>query len=161
MSTRGLFTFTDEDSSWNVYKHHDTYPSGAADVINDTVKYFAWPLPRFEADAFAAAFCAAGKAWELIRVVEGEQTIEGYHEHLANSRGFQGGGVRLMPQGDPSEIIKTHCSDVEYRYNIRQSKNGSLYVEAFEVAAWEEYSETLIFAGSLENFAKENVQERV
>lgn len=60
MSTRGLYTFTDNDSSYTVFKHWDNYPSGAYDFIQNALS-LAWDLPRFEADEFAASFIAANK----------------------------------------------------------------------------------------------------
>jgi hypothetical protein len=41
-----------------VYKHSDGYPDGAVCWITKALEH-AWPLPRFEADEFAAAFVAA------------------------------------------------------------------------------------------------------
>lgn len=73
MSTRAIYHFTDK--SWNiydVYKHHDNYPSGAYEAIKAALKK-AWALPRFEADEFAAGFIAANKDYA--------------------------GGVRLVPHG--------------------------------------------------------------
>ena len=43
-----------------VYEHSDGYPDGAVCWITKTLEH-AWPLPRFEADEFAAAFVAANK----------------------------------------------------------------------------------------------------
>lgn len=60
MSTRAVYTFKDEDSEFHVYKHHDGYPQGAARWIENAVVY-AWPLPRFEACEFGAAFIAGNK----------------------------------------------------------------------------------------------------
>lgn len=62
MSTRALFSFKDSDSLITVYKHYDGYPEkrGAYGFIAKAVG-FAWELPRFEADDFAAAFVAANK----------------------------------------------------------------------------------------------------
>lgn len=60
MSTRGLYTFNDNDSSYTVFKHWDNYPSGAYDFIHNALT-LSWDLPRFEADEFAASFIAANK----------------------------------------------------------------------------------------------------
>ena len=63
MSTRAVYFFEerlDDDSYYAVYKHYDGYPQGAAAHIEDA-KAYAWPLPRWEADEFAAAFVAANK----------------------------------------------------------------------------------------------------
>lgn len=60
MSTRAIYTFRDADTEVHVYKHHDGYPEGAISWIANA-RTLAWPLPRFEADEFAAAFVAANK----------------------------------------------------------------------------------------------------
>ena len=60
MSTRACYTFADDNDSHHVYKHHDGYPTGAADAIAEAL-ILAWKLPRFEPDEFGAAFIAANK----------------------------------------------------------------------------------------------------
>jgi hypothetical protein len=60
MSTRAVYTFRDQDSQHAVYKHYDGYPTEALGFIENALAR-AWPLPRFEADEFAAAFVAANK----------------------------------------------------------------------------------------------------
>ena len=62
MGTRAVYFFEDKNdkSYYGVYKHYDGYPQGAASHIEDA-KSYAWPLPRWEADEFAAAFVAANK----------------------------------------------------------------------------------------------------
>ena len=63
MGTRAIYFFEerqDDNSYYGVYKHYDGYPRGAAGHI-EKAKDYAWPLPRWEADEFAAAFVAANK----------------------------------------------------------------------------------------------------
>jgi hypothetical protein len=60
MGTRAVYTFKDAHDSFHVYKHFDNDPAGACDFIHKAKK-LAWPLPRFEADEFAASFIAANK----------------------------------------------------------------------------------------------------
>ena len=65
MSTRGLYTFKDAEGVYTVFKHWDNYPIsdngyGAYQFIKNALAY-AWQLPRFEADEFAASFIAANK----------------------------------------------------------------------------------------------------
>jgi hypothetical protein len=60
MGTRAVYTFIDEDSRHSVFKHWDGYPKWACKFIANALD-LAWPLPRFEADEFAAAFVAANK----------------------------------------------------------------------------------------------------
>jgi len=60
MSTRAVYSFIGDGEIHHVYKHCDGYPTGAADAIKNAMPH-AWPLPRFEADEFAAAFVAGNK----------------------------------------------------------------------------------------------------
>jgi hypothetical protein len=65
MSTRGLYTFKDADGDYTVFKHWDNYPTSAsgygAHLFIANALAYAWQLPRFEADEFAASFIAANK----------------------------------------------------------------------------------------------------
>ena len=79
MGTRAVYFFESNDGQLHgVYKHYDGYPQGAAAHIEDA-KAYAWPLPRWEADEFAAAFVAANK-------------------------NPKGGEVRLLPQFEAASI---------------------------------------------------------
>jgi hypothetical protein len=60
MGTRAVYTFIDVDHRYSVYKHWDGYPRWGCQFIAKALP-LAWPLPRFEADEFAAAFVAANK----------------------------------------------------------------------------------------------------
>lgn len=96
MSTRAIYIFADNfDNSdtevYAVYKHHDGYPDGARGFIVETMKY-AWEMPRFEADEFAAAFVAANKR--------------------------SPGGVRLYPQALRLRKILELQGDARYIYWI-------------------------------------------
>ncbi len=158
MSTRALYTFRDRDNAWNVYKHHDGYPTGAASILRDAIDYFAWELPRFEADEFAAAFCAAGKAQLLVAFVKGSSTAAERFEEVkpgGKYRGFTGGGVRFMPQGEPAWVATKSCCDIEYRYEISMAPNGKkLIIRAFAGSWWDEPKERVIFYGPFEDFER-------
>lgn len=154
MSTRALYTFRSEDGSeeFHVYKHHDGYPTGAADAIVAALE-FAWPLPRYEADEFAAAFVAANKShWiseelRLLRKLENEPDAKAAFDlrmQIGRARHYgenDGGGVRLMPSGTFDDVAP---QDLEFRYVIQPRKvqsgvgkrsqtNVQLLVHAFEV----------------------------
>lgn len=62
MSTRAVVTFENAEGTekYHVYTHHDGYAEGTADKFADALN-FAWPLPRYEAADFAAAFVAGSK----------------------------------------------------------------------------------------------------
>jgi hypothetical protein len=145
MSTRALYTIIDADTkakpaeqsryglrpavkaskgdAWNVYIHGDGYPTGAADYVLGA-QLFAWDLPRFEADEFAAALCASAK------------------------QGIKGGNARFLPQGKPLEVAARHCADIQYRYEIRATG-----VKVYGVDAWEcKPKQKLLFACPLTKF---------
>jgi len=60
MGARAVYTFIDELNCVSVYKHWDGYPRCGCRFIANALP-LAWPLPRFEAEEFAAAFVAANK----------------------------------------------------------------------------------------------------
>ena len=159
MSTRALYTFKDEHNSWNVYKHHDGYPRGAAEIIQDAIDYFAWELPRFEADEFACAFIAAAKAQALIALAAKEKNHTDIADTLPGGRyrKFTGGGVRLMPQGNPRTVAVHNCPDIEYRYEI-SFKGNKLLIKALR-GSWynHEVKESALFKGTFEKFKTEAV----
>ncbi len=115
MSTKAIYTFSDEDTApIHVFKHHDGYPyatdgvsgsweSGGLFWIKDA-KELAWELPRFEADEFAAAFVAANKTGE--------------------------GGCRLITAEHPWE----YAGDPEYWYKIKPAVPAlDVWVDVYEV----------------------------
>jgi hypothetical protein len=92
MGTRGIFIFEDGHDEVAVYKHYDSYPSGAAQFI-EAAKAHAWRLPRFEADEFGAAFVAANKCQE-------------------------GGGIRLIPPYKDRWELMAEMSWCDYCYVV-------------------------------------------
>jgi len=168
MSTRALYTFTDNDASFNVYKHSDGYPTGAAAVLRTAFALFAWPRPRFEADEAAAAFVAAGKVASLLRVATDEAweitnvTLDTDYIPGGQYARYRGGGVRLMPQGEPKRVAAEHCSDIEYRYEVFQGNDEALRVRAYTVDYWPDPTkgskEELIIDCRLDEFTAKAVQ---
>src|SRR4051794_34741819 len=126
MST--VYTFQDETGEYHVFKHSDGYPEGAAIAINKALPY-AWPLPRFEANEFAAAFVCGNKV-----------------ATARNAFGLQGGDVRLLPSGSINDVAP---GDIEYRYEIFFS-GRKLRVSAFSIGP---YGEKLIISCPLVDFA--------
>jgi hypothetical protein len=122
MSTRAIYTFLDGVKQHNVYVHHDGYAAGAAIKIRRATQ-LAWPLLRFEADEFAAAFVAANKA--------------------------RPGDVRLLKSGGAKNVAP---DDIEFRYEIF-TKGGALMVRAFATNYWgDEKREGLLFLGPFGEF---------
>lgn len=149
MSTRAIYTFkanpaADWEQDWNVYKHHDGYPSGAAQHLLAALP-FAWKLPRYESNEFAAAFIAGNKPhWnETQSAIEPEYLPGGSYHSIG-----AGGGVRLMPQGAPLDVANKNCSDIEYRYEIEFKKND-LYVTAFKIGGIGKLTEKKLFTCKL------------
>lgn len=62
MSTRALITVKDQSGEYHIYRHSDGYPDSTCGVIADIERVInsrlVWPLPRFEADEFAAGIPA-------------------------------------------------------------------------------------------------------
>ena len=107
MGTRAIYIFEDEHEEVHVYKHYDNYPQGAVDFI-ENAKEFAWGLPRFEADEFAAAFVAANK-------------------------NRKGGEVRLVNARfkDRDEMLEAnHWCD--YHYVISKHNSQDLWIEIWQ-----------------------------
>ena len=134
MSTRAIYSFTDEHGTHNVYKHCDGYPTGAAEFIRKALPY-AWPLPRFEADEFACAFIAANKRL---------------------GAGFsQGGDLRTLPTGRAQDVAPI---DIAFRYEI-SAKDEMLNIVAFSTNYWRGPTQKLLFSGTLDAFANWATEE--
>jgi hypothetical protein len=152
MSTRACYRFIPENGPNDfpgvvtVYKHHDGYPEGAAKAIEATLPH-AFPLPRFEADEFAAAFVRANKknADDYARDYEAgaaaatdpEQkkaclaVAERYRSEKAYRDGVQGGGVRLVPF-EGLDAYQRFAGDLAFLYDIR-CVDGKLRVTAYQL----------------------------
>lgn len=143
-----MYQFKDEYNTVTIYKHHDGYPEGACKALQKALDY-AWQLPRFEADEFAAAFCAGNKpGW---KEVQAESMLLGSLYSLC------GGGVRVVASGDEDAWQRT--LDIDYRYLVYM-KGSALWVECWDVmwkddadpnGIWEQKS---VFEGSFEEFVK-------
>lgn len=155
MSTRALYTFKDSSgSAFNVYKHSDGYPSGASQTLADALRFFSWDFPRFEADEFAAAFVAAGKAWHILDIHKPESSQE-HKEYRAKYlpggeyARSRGGGVRLVPCGKPLDVAP---GDIAYRYEVSADKRGNITVSAFEIWGNDTLRDKRIFKGAWDAF---------
>lgn len=161
MSTRAIFTFIDGNEKHHVYKHSDGYPKGAAQALTAALAY-AWQLPRFEADEFAAAFVAANKSYYINRELE---LLRKYHASKWTPEDFKdfarvreyapkysGGGIRLMASGS---VYAVAPADIEWRYEVR-AVGDALEVTAYTTNFWEVRSkanEKRVFKGSLATLA--------
>jgi len=97
MGTRAVYSFIDHTDRHSVFKHWDGYPSQACGFIAAALA-LAWPLPRFEADEFAAAFVAANKKYPGdIRLTNGPDA-----------------------HGDLEYTYEIHCQDGQLHVPIRK-----------------------------------------
>ena len=60
MATRSTISVHGTDTAIHIYRHWDGYPSAVIPDLYSALS-FAWPLPRFEADEFAAAIVCSMK----------------------------------------------------------------------------------------------------
>lgn len=127
MSTRALYSFEDENGTFHVYKHHDGDPRGAAEAIVNALDH-AWPLPRFEADEFAAAFVAGNKPHWRAKIGGIAELTE------QEARKAAGGGVRMVMGDNWKEAAS---GDIEFHYTITMV-NDALVVRADRVSYWED-----------------------
>jgi len=100
MSTRCSITCKDDSGEFSLYRHSDGYPGtehGVLETLKAALSY-AWRLPRFEAEDFAAAIVAALKK-------------------PASGPYAQGGNIYLSHGRD------SH-GDTEYHYEITRQGNG-------------------------------------
>ena len=147
MSTRACYTFQNENQSIHVYKHHDGYPyckfpqgeAGGLVWINDA-KPYAWKLPRFEPDEFAAAFVSANKPPRF--------------------GASDGGGVRLISDLNPWDF----SCDSEYWYKVKIAVPAlDVWVDVYSVMWWgKDRKEELVMSGALsELLASERARKEV
>lgn len=123
MSTRCTVTVRDRkdgNHAFTIYRHSDGYPDtphGVLATLKGALSY-AFPLPRFEEDDFAAAIVAA---WKTPGKMSGTYC-------------YQGGDIRLMESRDS-------CGDSEYHYEIFPDGKGRVCVETLrrndETDQWE------------------------
>ena len=170
MSTRACYRFIDPDTTdpevVTVYKHSDGYPDGAVCWITKALEH-AWPLPRFEADEFAAAFVAANKPSAKTRrmdyIAKAERETDPEKKlHLLKAAedygpggGYAdcvGGGVR--PVNKPGcDAFKIYATDIEYLYDVTRNvtrKGNLLHIVGYSVSERNgDWTITPIFSGSL------------
>jgi hypothetical protein len=103
MATRANLIVKDKYNTIQIYRHYDGYPKAVIPELSEALK-FAWKLPRFEADDFAAAIV---RAWKN----------EG------------GGHIRI--DGNPKAFEMTH-GDIEWLYIIKQTKDGKIIIEIYD-----------------------------
>jgi len=130
MSTRAIYTFKGFGETYHIYKHHDGYPSGAAEALRNALAY-AWKLPRYEPDDFAAAFVAGNKS-------------------------LGGGGVRTAKSRTQACDVEFGYTVYPLEYNKQsdypQLNVGELIVEVAATNYWDSKKEKLIWKGPLTAF---------
>lgn len=159
MSTRAVYTFfgDHDEAPRHVYKHSDGYPTGAVQWITAAL-CFAWKLPRYENDEFAAAFVAANKSYyrnrlfDLYRKPKKTAADRTAIKHYEGMNDYNGGQVRLIAASEamlPASVVaQRFAADAEYRYEIR-CQDDELYVKVYSTDYWEEPKEIEIWSGPL------------
>lgn len=115
MSTRCTLTVRDRpgaNQTYSVYRHSDGYPDTEHGVIHTlrAALSYAWLLPRFEADDFAAAIIATWK--------------QPATRHSATYVG-QGGNIRMTEGRDAH-------GDTEYHYELMPDAKGRVKITVYE-----------------------------
>jgi hypothetical protein len=167
MSTRACYRFIDRPGDGaeivTVYKHSDGYPEGAVCWITRAID-FAWPLPRFEADEFAAAFIAANKKSAQQRHAEYQakaecETDPQIKAHLQRSAedwrpggryalACTGGDLRVVNQPG-MDAFKSYASDIAFLYDVTV-KGDALHVTVHSTVERDgKWAIRRVFAGSL------------
>ena len=167
MSTRACYRFIgrpgDHAEVVTVYKRSDGYPEGAVCWISKALD-FAWPLPRFEADEFAAAFIAANKKSARQRHAEylakaereADPQIKAHLQRSAEewtpggryALACVGGDLRVVNQPG-REAFKSYATDIEFLYDVTV-KGEALHVTVHSTVERNgKWTIGRVFAGSL------------
>jgi len=105
MSTNALIYVTDDENTFAIYKHWDGYPSAVQPMIERALT-LAWPLPRFEADEFAAAFVAANKTDSGdVRLVNPDKHDSTWFSYVYV--------IRHMEGSDKLNVTVGHCTGMD------------------------------------------------
>ena len=115
MGTRSIIVVHDKDEKKGhcIYRHWDGYPESIIPDLELALPY-AWPLPRFEADEFAASIVAAWK-----------KPGDGKDLHS------QGGNIRLSGEIELKDRFKEGDSrGVDYSYVVTEDE-GKVRVSCF------------------------------
>jgi hypothetical protein len=108
MATRSNIIVQDDYKRVQIYRHCDGYPEGIIPDLAMALQY-AWELPRFEADDFAAAIV---RAWK------------------------QEGGGNIYIDGSPKGFELVH-GDTEYVYVVKFDKRQ--HEPFIEIYDWHDY----------------------
>jgi hypothetical protein len=135
MSTRAIYTFKGFGETYHIYKHHDGYPSGAARWLGNALAY-AWELPRYEPDDFAAAFVAGNKSG--------------------------GGGIRIAKSRTSARDVEFGYTVYPLEYNKQsdfpQLNVGELMIDVVSTDYWDGKKEMLLWKGPLRTFITTSAQ---
>ncbi len=150
MSTHAIVQFKDEEGIVSVFKHSDGNPRWIGQHLKEALEY-AWELPRFEANEFAAAFVTACKlAHKKIIDENTEWCLQ--QGHTPNHR-TAGGEIRIVPRSDA--LAWQWAGDSQYRYLV-ESKKNQLTVTAWEIGEYGmldgpmEWHQARIYRGDLD-----------
>ena len=132
MSTRAIYIFRDKDEQYTVYKHHDGYPTGAAQWLT-LAQRLSWQGDRFEPDEAAASFVTSAKLSGLLKSsAPGKFSLDITDFPMA-------GGTRLMNVRKKRGIFDGAPADIEFAYVIEQHVpgQGGWFVTAYATEFWD------------------------
>lgn len=112
MSTNALIyvveqsgTFENPTKTYAIYKHWDGDPQGVQTMIERALT-LAWPLPRFEADEFAASFIAANKTGSGdVRLVNPDEASNTWFDYVYV--------IDHMEGSDKLNVTVGHCTGLD------------------------------------------------
>src|SRR6185437_7889916 len=132
MSTRCVITVIDEHHSFSIYRHGDGYPNTDVGVIKtlEAAFEFAWALPRFEADDFAAAII---RAWKM----EGGGDI--YFTESHERHGDLAYRYEIRQQPDNPDRLEVRVFERDY-----QDENSN-YRKGNDIVVWKSYKNHIYY----------------
>jgi len=112
MSTNALIYVVEQsdvidgpDKTYVIYKHWHGHPQGVQTMIERALT-LAWPLPRFEADEFAASFIAANKTGSGdVRLVNPDDASKTWFDFVYV--------IRHMERSDKLNVTVGHCTGMD------------------------------------------------
>lgn len=131
MGTRSIWTFKDtfQTPPVHVYVHYDGYPTGAAGYLEKTLESGrVWPLPRYEADEFAAGFVAAIKSG-------------GGNVRIANRRAAQADVAYGYTVFNKGEVLRITVSETDF-WGARPKEKKLWEGPVHELRTWAEEHES-------------------
>ena len=141
MSTNALIyivepsdTIDGSETIYAIYKHWDGYPAGVQYMIEDALK-IAWPLPRFEADEFAASFVAANKKGSGdVRLVHPDDVSNTWFDFVYRIRHMEGSDKLVVGVGHSTGYDELDRIKFEMRWIGSHDRVAEAYAKQEDAA---------------------------